>query len=334
MLLTPLYLSLIFYKLSTGADFEGLFMVSVTILVLYLPMQLIIKQNELPLSHDVIFSYQEILNLLYPVFALIGMVTIYTVAQSFKIDDKILVGIILATYAIWWWLTENLFQIVEKGDEEVQVKMVGMLLFVIALALMDHFPKLPSQIDLWYALELLITIFYVIVMTLFLLPRYGLKVIKFLAKDALRAANPLSNKKERKQSRSVENDIESVLNVLIMAIFFFVLILVPLINWIASITDGWDPQVIAVIMTLFMIILSAFGAYFQLRIFISYFIKEINTAKKLANISLGLFYLATIVNMGFMETITESTQHLESTQKSIHEFNKKVQKLDHDITGR
>ena len=330
--LTPFYLWLVFSKLSSGADFEGLLAISVIILVLYLPIQLIAKQYELPFSFKEIFEHDEILNLIYPLFGFLLLVGMFTFGRATDVEKNILMGISLAAYALWWLLTNRLFNLVERGNDETQIKMLSMLFFVIALALVINFPKLPSEINYMYFLELLLTMLYVAGITLIMLPKYGLKMLKIFAKDAFRSAFKM--KKKRSISVSPENALEFSVGAVLSVFILFIAVVVPFINWVASITDNWGPRTIAISMTIFMILISAFGAYFQIRIFISYFVKEEAKTVKSTKTVLALFYLVAVINMGVMGTIDNSTKRLESSQNNIHNFNKKVHELDRNLRSR
>ena len=329
LLLTPLYLSLVFYKLSTGADFEGILAVSLVIFVLYLPIQVIASQYEIPLSFDAIFEHEEVLSLIYPLFGIITLTGLFYALQYLGIDKNVLLGVGIAGYGLWWLMTEKLFALIKNGDAQAKVKMVAMFMFMLGLLLIIKFPNLPKHIDGYYFLELAITVLYVIGIVILMIPRYTLKALGILYKDAFKSmfrptSLPLLIFSPLKA-------LEASIAVILIVFMLFTAVFVPFINWANHVVAGWNPTAIAIVMTIFMIVVSAFGAYFQLRIFISYFVKEHSRVKRSSTIFLTLFYISAVINMGLLGTIKINTEHFKSSQQKIKKLNQSVHDFDRKI---
>ena len=334
LILTPFYLWLVFAKLSVGADFEGILSISIIILVLYLPIQLTVKQYDIPLTFTEVFKHEEILKLIYPLFGMLILTALFTFGKEIKMKNEYLMVIALIAYGLWWFLTSRLLTLIKHGDDETQLKMLGMFFFVIAIALISNFPKLPDSIDFWYFIAVALTALKVLLFTLMLVPQYGIKVVGFLAKDALKSVFGGSTRSKKQSNIDVADAFEGSVGAVFMMMVLFVVIFVPFINWVTSITDSWNSQIIAILITILMIAISAFGAYFQIRLFISYFVKEKLKAQRVTTTFLSLFYLAAIINMGVTGTVDHRTKQLESTQKGIHNFNDKMHELDSKLLTR
>jgi len=322
--LTPLYLWIVFYKLSSGADLEGILTLSAIIFVLYLPIQIITAENELSLSFQEIFGHQAIRSLLYPLFGLLTLVGAFMLFEKYMVGSKeIGIGLFVALYGVWWYITNNLIDMLANGTETTKFKMISMLLFIISLIVMMKFPHLPSKIDAWYFLELAFSLLYIVMIGLAIVPKYGFKVLGKLYGSALKSTFGSKNKSSIDYDK-VEAAAGGSMSILITMFLLYGMIFIPFISWLTSITDSWNSTAIAIFITVVTIVVSSFGAYFQVRLFISYFTQNQKKALRITIITLSIFYIAAIVNMGFIGTVDKSSRSIEFGQQKIHDFNENI----------
>ena len=321
--LTPLYLFLIYYKTVTGADLEGLMMVSVIILVVFLPVQLLVQENNLSASRVEIFEDETISHYLSAVFVFMTIFTIYIflfyagLQQQDKATIRVVVGVF---YISWWYVSHQLLNIYKYVGDTSKLKMLFLFLFIVALIVSTSLAKLPSHMGWEYFLVLFVELLKVGFTLLLIIPTLGIKVISMIFKAMFRRTFRLKS-----PTINSTKDVEEMLKVPVISYLVFIGVGVPMINqfsiWISSV----DTYNIALLLTISMIFISLMGVVFQLQIFISEFVQESQKAEKLLYLSIGAFYLAMIVNMGVVNTIENSSLKMQGIQTEIMDSNVKLQ---------
>ena len=120
-----------------------------------------------------------------------------------------------------------------------------------------------------------------------------------------------------------------IIGAFVLIFMIYSMVFLPLLNWVTSLTDSIDAKTLAIILTLLMVTVSGFGAYFQLRLFWSFFIKDPAKNIVTTQITLAVFYAAIVINMGVLDTINKNAVLIESSQKSIHNLNEQVKIRPH-----
>ena len=330
LMLTPLYLFLIYYKTVMGADLEGLIAVSFVIFILYLPIQILVTENDLELTFDAIFNNYDVVSYLRIVFGILGLLALFTLSHFLpfgkEMEKMFTTGIGIVIYGLWWFLTNRLLKLANEGSDEAKVKIIGWLIFIMTLVLASFMSELPNKIGFEYFLTLAVMIFQVSIVTLLLIPSIGIRVfwniLVAIVKSGLKSAFG-SNKKS--YSTSNAKDLEESLQVPMAILLLAVMFLVPFIDWINSIVADVDPYMTAIGLTLSMIFISAMGAYFQVRIFVATLVKDVARHKTVTLTVLGVFYGAMIVNMGIVNTIENSSTEIKKVQRGFDMFNRSIQ---------
>ena len=321
--LTPLYLFLIYYKTVSGADLEGLLIVSVAILVVFLPVQLLVQENQLETNRIEIFEDETIARYLNAVFVFMTIFTIYIflhyagLEQQDKETKRIAAGIF---YISWWYVSHQLLNIYKYVGETSKLKMLFLFLFIVMLIVSMSLAKLPSQMGWAYFLALFVELLKVSFTLLLIIPTLGIKVVGAFFKAMFRRTFRLKAPKINSTK-----DVEEMLKMPIATFLVFMMIGIPMINqfsiWISSV----NTYNIALLLTISMIFISLMGVIFQLQILISEFVQESKKAKKLLYVSIGAFYLAMIVNIGVANTIENSSLRMQGIQTEIMDSNTKLQ---------
>lgn len=323
LLLTPLYLGIVFYKLLSGTQVEDILILSSAIFVLYLPIQIVVAENHLPLTFSAVFSHDEVLSLIYPVVGLVLLAGGIMIIERFLPEFKdVAVGIFLLMYALWWYVTNQLLELFKASSVETKIKMSSMLLFIVSLIIISNFPNLPAKVDGWYFVMLAVYMGYVGVLLLALVPKYAFVVLGHVFKSALKRT--FSMKRTRSEVVDPSDAVEFSFTLLAGGFILYILAFIPLVSWMSQALNSWDATTLAVMITLTTVVVSLFGAYFQVRLFVSYFVQDNAKVIKATIAVLALFYTGTFLSMGFMDTVDQNTKQVESGQKSLYKLNERL----------
>ena len=202
--LTLVYLGLVFYKTSVGADTSGLLAVAVIIFVLYLPLQSIVADHQIPIDFHNVFSHSEITKLLTPLILMAALAAIFVGLEIFDVQHKyMLQGFAIGMYALWWWMSDNLLDIAVNSSDATLIKMVGMLIFIVTLLVILALPRLPEEVDIWYFLELFTSTLYILFMGAIFIPGLGFKAVTVLLKTmAMASLKSLTSSKKSSSNNS------------------------------------------------------------------------------------------------------------------------------------
>lgn len=330
--MTPIYLALVYYKTVMGADTQSLLLISALILVVYVPIGAAISDNTLPVSIHTVLMHTSISKYLYLVF---GLIVLYLLHENVHLihlnhkDTSDLRGVIaLGIFSIWWLISGHLIKLATEGSDGTQLKMFFWVLFILSLIVIEFLPPLPSKISFMYFVELALSMLGVVVIGLLLVPQIGIKVFwaifKAIMKDAIKTAFG-SKKKRGGGSKAFDKNLEELAAPLLMVFLLYGMIFVPLINWFTSVTSSVDPFWTSVSITTIMILVSAFGVNFQLKLFYSYFWNDTKRTAKASMITLGVFYALILANIGYLHKLNENAVRIEQGQKTLERFNQNLQ---------
>lgn len=312
--LTPIYLSLIYYKNVTGVDLLGLLIVSLIMFLLYLPIQTVVSESGNDLSIEAILHNKKIqsyLNALY-LFILsvsIFLATIVLLPSLNKLLGNYLILIVLILYIMWLHFSTKLTYMIFECQPLNLLKMLGFFIFIIALMVVVYIGSIPYKFGFMYIYSLFGIIFKSVLVIVFAFPVLVLSIFGLFTNAT--------------SSTSSNNGDAALMGPGVL--FAGLIIMIPTINWFSSFINSIDAYSVSLIFAAAMILISALGAYFQIRILIGTFVSSSKKRQNISLIFLILFYGIMIVNMHFFNTVEKNSKNIERMQFSVKSFNKSLQ---------
>lgn len=318
--LAPVYLFIVYYKSVVGADLESLIALSVFIFLLYVPMQIYFTENGVDDTIENLLADEWIMSYLRLIFLLIILVGISAfILESLRPPEIVHNIFALVIYGVWWMVSNRLLDMAANGSATSVFKMYGWFAFILGLVLVSMMSELPSEFGLGYILTLLGILLSVGVTTLFLIPRVGLQVLYKLFLSAVRSP-------KRKSTTYSVDSIEKSLQGYIQILFLSYIVLVPTIIGVSNFISSLNAYTVAFLLSASLIIVSAFGSYLQVSLFISAFEKQTSKIALKSFSFVAIFYTAMMVNMNIVNTVETNAQKIAQTQKSVAKFSDSFEK--------
>lgn len=328
--LTPLYLFLVYFKTLMGADIDGLISISVLILVIYVPIGAAVTDNRLPVSIRTVITNTSLPKYLYLVIGLTLSILLLAFVDSLHINfrDKQNIGaaVSIVVYGFWWFISGHLNRLAKEGSDATRFKVLFWTYFILTLLIIRYLPPLPNEINFEYFVKLLYSMFHILVIISLFIPQVGRKILGVLfGMMAKKGYESVFGSKKKKRAMSLDGAMQGLGTLAFFALMFYGVVFVPFMNWLTTTMSSIDPFWTSALFTTAMILVSAFGASFQLRLFFSYFWEDEQRVWKATRLALVAFYSLLLLNIGYLNKINKNAAAIEKTQKTIEQFNDKVQ---------
>ena len=320
--MTPLYLGIIYYKIVTGADLLGLFTVTFIIAVFYLPLKALLVSNGSELTLHSLFKDEDIeqyLNsIFYFVIIFIGTGILLSLLSLFldKNDNiSFIVGVaaILIVYFSWASITMRYGDVMALVSTFEAIKMFGIVLFLMVLFVAIDISEI-RQSGFDYILSLVFIVFKDIIIILLAFPGFFMAVYE---------AFGIKSSSTKKKS---DVSIIGILLYLSPGLFLFGFIFFSMfIEWFSDFINDFNAYYIAFSITALMMIVSAYGTLFQVRLFMGSFFDNQKKALQASFVFVAVFYGAMIIHINLLDSINHNTHEISSFQHSIEEFNRSFQ---------
>lgn len=295
LLLMPLYLYFIYIKLDSPNAISYTMVLSV-IFILYLPIQVIASEKDIPVTFNLVYDDDDILKVVANSFLCVVALIIMQFYYS--------TGTVIF-YLSWIVLQIQLYLIFKKANLFNKAKILFVLTSIMVILSYQFFSSL-SRITTSFSLETFFVLFYILfqfmILTVVLFPVIGLVVF---SKILLLLS--------RKNNFNINIDGLFVLMTTILVMYFFLLYLTN------TVINSFSSSNIAFFTVYSFIILSSIGAYFQFKLFWSYFLEE-KTSWIVTILSLVLFIsiLSIIVNVTGL--IEKRDQLIIQSQQDFNKF--------------
>ncbi|QOY53208.1 hypothetical protein [Candidatus Sulfurimonas baltica] len=315
LLLTPMYLWMVYYKTVYDTDLGGLLVLSTILLIVYFPFQVILSQNKQELSIHSLLDNEDARRYLNILFTSVGIFVAGGVLSVFFTHMKgniffLIIG--FSIYASWLYLSHNIFLIWMKSDLANFVKIAAMLLLIIGLFIASSILDIREEFGFSYIIAF-ISVFVQAIFTLILImPSIAISVFRLVFNS--------------KPSSDSSNNSNVTLMPLLFTpggLFMFFMFFMFFMDWFSNYINSFNSHTVALLLTVSMIGISSLGTYFQLRVFAgTFFYTHI---KKISLVLLALFYGIMIINMNIVNTIDNTSKKIQIIQANVSNFNKTVQ---------
>jgi hypothetical protein len=307
-LLAPIYLVLVYYKTVYDVNTDGLLIVSFMIFLFYLPFQALLSDSSKDISIQVLLENEDATNYLNNLFIFIGFIFIVgKIIEQFGLSHyktiEITYGLII--YLLWVNLTFKIFSIFAESDLTNILKMLFFLFLILGLIAVSRISNIHESGFAYFVVLIWTVIKFAFFMVFFMPPLY-------LAALGMMPDTPQNTKKS-----SSEGSV-AFLPVLLGGFLLFVMFM----EWFSDFINSFDAYSVALILTTFMIGISAMGTYFQLRIFSATFFKN---SKGVSLAALCVFYGVMFVNMNIVSSVEQTSKKIHQSQTSIKSFNNWLQ---------
>lgn len=319
LLLTPIYLALVFYKSYSGVDFASILLILLLMLGFYMPIQIITSEKKLDITYYDVYSDPNIQITISYVFGFLVMGIITMITFIIYPPAGFVTGFIM--YAFWWQISNNIFIILKESGIINKIKILVTLLITIIIGVLYYITSLDINFNYFNKIEALLLIFYIagsiFITSFILIPHFALYVLK--------------------NSRSFsflfsQAGISTVVIPVLLALLFSSIVIV---RWLSEIVLTFDPYIWSYISLATFLLFSAMGALFQFRLFFSFFIESELIVKRISYISFLIFYITLGASISIMDRLDDTTKSIESFQKNInilsdHMGGKNLYKIEQD----
>ncbi|UCN00027.1 hypothetical protein LCX93_10925 [Sulfurimonas sp. SWIR-19] len=317
-LLMPVYLGLVYYKTVYESDIEGLLALSVIMLLVYLPFASLLAQENAELSIYSLLENEEANRYLNLLFLFVGMfvllagvifaLTFFHMGHLIANMGMFNIGIALTIYAVWVLLTHRLFLIWLESDLINFLKMGFMLFLIIGLFIAHDISNIHQEVGFTYMVTLAWTVVKDIFFLIILMPAFFSYMLGFVG----------DSKKE-----SIGGISLLPLLFTLPGFLFAYIVFVLFIDWASGFINSFNSYQAALALSVSMIVISALGTYFQLRVFMGTFFKQ--NVQKLSYVFLGIFYATMMIHMNLVDSIDKTASSISHMQWEAKHVNKKLQ---------
>lgn len=336
LLMTPIYLGLVYYKMVSGVDTPALINISIIMAIFYVPLQIMVTESKLTVDIKAIANDTNIRAYFIPVCALIALLTLIGMMDLFHVghrtnDATKLLSLI--AYGIWWYVSEKLFALSQYDNYTIKIKLGFWLVFILSLLAIEFMPALPGKFDWTYAIGFVLNIIAFVVVGAMMVPRIGFQMLKRIVKaltgDALNSGL-YNSPSSIQQKHDSGYDVDAVIRPFVALFLLYSMVFIPFIGWLSSVANSIDPFWTAIWLTLIMTGISSLGAHFQLKLLFSRFLDDQEKVQRISNVALFGFYLVILVNIGLINTIHDNENRIKETQQSIERLNNQLQQSKPD----
>lgn len=321
LLLTPIYMGIIYYKTIMNPNQYSLMIITGIILFVFSPFQFLLKDKKEKVDIFDIFKNEQIMDYFKSIYIFVAVAIVSVFISSFLNNSYFWIFFIII-YISWYFISEKFILIFLELELKSQIKLIGIFLFFVLTVYLSGYSELSyhSSIKINTDNNFADSTLYSIDLSLnFIGLIFNIIKIFFISTLAILLLFPtlFMVLLENIDLSAFFSGIASIISIIF---FVFLFLLIAFSDWISSILIKESIESTLRNISILMMFITFLGVLYQLKIFISYFTNNKINIQKYSILLISIFYLSM-----FADIILNSAQNLVTVHNTTKEEERELQ---------